>query len=359
MIELQQSSFSQATGAAYRALPRGKPDNPMLAQLKLVYKDGMLGIYGTNNVTSIAAYIGAKGEFSGVTVEGRMLGSLAKQMQASTVTLANERNNLLVECGHLKASLPTTDIRKFPIAPRPEKWIDTGIHQFSKALKQVGFCVQKDIAERALEGVHFRTYNGYLELAATDKFRLSVKRIPIERALPIESAIVPSGSIQKLTRLSSDDLYVGETGNTLAFKTGNIILNTQLINAQYPPIERFYRDEWNTRIVVPVAKLKHAVSAANAVMQYLDGLVKVKAENNSLKFEGRTMERGTVKSQAECTIKGQDIEFLIDGTFFESILQACETELVGVELESPVKPILIKPYNDETHWMLSMPLSPR
>lgn len=357
MLRLETEELVGAVDTAHYAVSRRQFD-PTLQQFKLAFANGWLGIWATDLTTAITSYCRAEGDFPIVTVEAKMLRALVKQMRADEVKLGmNQFREVAVECGAMSATLPTADPEKFPKILRPEGWIDTGIERFKQSLRQVEFAIEPDIAEQMLAGMCFKTVDGALELAATDKVHMAVKRIPVENSFPIEEAIVPHESIKKLMRIAKGSLYVGMAGNTLAFKTGNTILNTQLVDKRYPPYQRFWRDSWATRIVVPVDELKHAVRTANVMTRFYNNIVEVRVSGHRMLIYGRTMERGSSQVSIEVQKEGDDIRFLINGQHLENIAKACDTPSVAIELESEVNPIFFKPIGDDSHWMMSMPMA--
>jgi len=144
-------------------------------------------------------------------------------------------------------SIPGDD---FPDLPQIDEQNSFFINSelLSTAVKKTIFSASTDTSKNILNGVRMIINSGNLEMAATDGYRLAVKKMFIESSGSQNlSATLPSKAMNELVKLISsskeDTVVISQLSNQLVFKVNDKILSTRIIEGQYPDYNRILIDQ--------------------------------------------------------------------------------------------------------------------
>src|SRR6201991_4759075 len=184
-FRLVREDFADAVAWVARNLPN-RPTVPVLAGVLLTGSDEGLTISGFDYEVSaevqVAAEIAAPGS---VLVSGRLLSDITRALPAKPVDVSVEGTRVSLTCGSARFSLPTLAVEDYPALPTlPE---DTGViasELFAEATGQVAIAAGRDDTLPMLTGIRVEILGEKVVLAATDRFRLSVRELTLtqERA---------------------------------------------------------------------------------------------------------------------------------------------------------------------------------
>ena len=278
-FEVPRDLFADSVSWVTRRLP-ARPAMPLLAGLLLSADEtGELSLGGTDYDLTAQARLSAQVSGPGqVLVSGRLLADIAKALPSPSVRIATEGTKVHVRSGSAKFTLPSMPVDEFPsLAEHPAPIGTATAKDLFAAISQVGVAASRDDTLPALTGLRLVFTGQEIELAATDRFRLSVRKLPWEGKdfgdEPL-TALVPAAILSEFarTQLSADDAPVefaldqgAGSPSLLGVQTGPFRITTRLLDAQLPDVSQLIPKRYTAVARVELSPLVEAVRRVSLV----------------------------------------------------------------------------------------------
>ena len=255
-----QENLSKGLGIVGRAVP-SRTTMPILGNVLLATDHGQLKLAATNLELSIVHWVGARVETDGaLTVPARNFIDLVSSLPPDQVDLTMDESalSLALKCGTVKASFRGINADEFPVVPEPEQGDGFAVEagDLRKGLSQVTFAASTDESHPVLTGVLAEFENSTLTLGAADGFRLSMRQIPLIHPVPTAfSVIIPARALSELQRIigsQEEPVNISTTHphNQILFQLSDTVLNSQLIDGNFPDVRRIIPASHSTRVVL-------------------------------------------------------------------------------------------------------------
>ncbi len=351
-----------------------KSQLPILLNFLIKAKTGKLSISATDLEIGIIAEIPAKIEEDGeVAVSAKTLTELMGTIQEDKIGLETTSGGLLLTGGGVKAIFQTAPAEDFPELYE-EKGKETIIlkkEAISKDFSRVVFAASMDQERPALSGVLIREDGDGFLLAATDGYRLSLKKqalrntkknsSPAVKAEPI-SIIVPSRIIREIVQLGKEDA-VGETAlcvsrekNQIVFLQDDTTLVGRLIEAEFPSFEKIIPAEFSTKTIVEKIALQKAIKACYVFARQTAGIIKFSVKKNALTVSANAPSVGSNTVEIEAKTTGEENEIAFNARYVLDFLANVTGEVVSFEMNGPLNPGVFKETDDTSFMHLVMPI---
>jgi DNA polymerase III subunit beta len=200
------------------------------------------------------------------------------------------------------------------------------------ALTFVRGAASADSARSHICGVHVSGGN----LVATNGASMRLQRVT--ETLPV--ATIPSATVATLLRLLEPGAHsIQSDGKRLSFVIGNTLLNSTLIEQQYPPFERVIPDGQGRKMILSADE---SVRAVNAVAAFADG--KTKQIYISMSGDNVTLSCDTAEEPLDVVSwEGGDHKVSVDAAALADMLTAFGDEDVTVTFrDGAVEPLLFE-----------------
>ncbi|WP_017539838.1 DNA polymerase III subunit beta [Nocardiopsis halophila] len=270
-VRADRDAFADAVAWTARALPL-RPAMPVLAGMRMEAAAGGLRLSGFDYEVSARARVEAEVEQEGaVLVSGRLLAEIARSLPARPVQVEADGGRALITCGPARFTLVTLPLEDHPLLPEmPPPAGSLPGEAFAAAVRQVVPAAGRDDTLPMLTGVHLDFGADTLALAATDRYRIAVRRMPWRSEHPDApaSALVPARTLSDLARTLDPAAEVGVflTGRgasggegMIGFESGGRSSTTRLIDSDFVPYEKRFGAEPSARAEVPLAPFVEAV----------------------------------------------------------------------------------------------------
>ncbi|NUS45903.1 MAG: DNA polymerase III subunit beta, partial [Mycobacteriaceae bacterium] len=190
-FRVAREDFAEAVAWVARSLP-ARPPVPVLGGVLLAADEDGLTVSGFDYEVSAqirtAAEVDGHGE---VLVSGRLLADITKALPNKPVDVSVDGSRVLIACGSAKFSLPTMPVEDYPQLPElPQQTGSLTGELFAEAIGQVAVAAGRDDTLPMLTGIRVEIEGAAVVLAATDRFRLAVRRIEWQPAKDGLSAAV-------------------------------------------------------------------------------------------------------------------------------------------------------------------------
>ena len=210
-LSVLQENFSKGLSIVGRAVS-SRSTLPVLGNILLSTDDNRLKLAATNLEVGVSCWLGAQVEDDGaITLPARLLTDWVNSMQPDRIDMEMVVRPMSVhlKCSRSESNIKGIDASEFPLIPTAdgEQALGLPAATLRKIIDQVVFAAAdaKDTSRPALTGVLAKFEGDRLTLAATDGYRLSVRRTMLPAAAPVDvSIIIPARSLGEVSRISGE-----------------------------------------------------------------------------------------------------------------------------------------------------------
>ncbi len=347
-----QENLARGLGIVGRAVP-SRTTMPILGNVLLATDEGRLKLASTNLELSIVHWVGAMiEEEGGITVPARDLSDWINSLPAEQVTMMLEPQSLTLHLasGENSAAFRGLPVDEFPPIPESDGSgaIAVEAGALREALEQVIFAASTDESHPVLTGVLAEFEQETLTLAAADGFRLAVRHLPL--ITPVSepfSVIVPARALGELMRILSgheEPVQIETTPlhNQVLFRMPDTVLNTQLIEGNFPDYRRIIPQSHKTRLVVGRAEMLMACKRAAIVARTISNIVKLEIGQGEVTISATSNEVGEVKTRLAAEVEGEPLTIAFNVRFLMDALSALDVPQVALSMTTPTAPGVIR-----------------
>lgn len=311
---------------------------PILGNILLRATKTKLNISSTNLETSILIKTGAKIEEEGeISIPSKVITEIVNNLPKDQIILESEKEQLKIKSPNFNSSVLGINASDFPKIPAsvsdsillPKK-------EILESLSQITFATSVDETRPILTGVLFVFDKKELTLVSTDGFRLSKKKINLEKSVTKQlKTIVPKSVLLELGRLSEDietiEMEIQEKEKQIIFGLGDIVLSSRLLEGDYPDFERIIPKESLISVRLDKEEFLRAVKLASVFARDSANIVKIKLLKDLVKISAESNSSGNQENQIEAKIEGKtdNFEIAFNFRFLEEFIHS----VIGEEIE--------------------------
>jgi DNA polymerase-3 subunit beta len=344
---------------------------PVLANVLVATDEGRLRLSATNLELGITCWIGAQiVEEGAVTVPARTLTDLVNTLPNEPVNLAlNTRSQTLnVRCGTSNTDIKGIDAQEFPPVPVPDlaEGVALNVADFKEMIQQVVFAVSTDEARPVLQGVLMTISGSEVTLAATDGFRISVRKAPLSNPVRPVTAIIPGRALAELARIASDGedtltMVVPPGRGQVIFHLRDAELASQLIDGNFPPYQSIVPRSFKTHTILSTMAFLKACRQAEIIARDGNNVIRLSLYPHGdapgeLEISAQTEETGNSEVKVDATIDGPQLVIAFNVRFLREVLDVIKTPNVALETNANNTPALVRPVGDEDFQHVIMPM---
>lgn len=348
------------TGRAISA----KPQLPILSNVLLETENGGLRITATNMETTESAHVAAKVEKDGaLCVPSRVLTEFVSSLPSETVHLVVKDGSLFVQCLGFSATIPSVSSAEFPPVPQigKTKGINLQKKALIDALNLVLFAAATDEGRPLLTGVRILYKDDAVAFAATDGYRLSVKKL----ALPLKNSIqlvVPARALFEVVKVSLEEKeteeisFLQEEGGQLVFVIGDTEIFTRPIEGEYPNFEKIIPASHTTRALFEKEQLVRAVKSAAIFARDNANIIRFHIENQTVVVSANTPQVGENQIEVSAKVDGAGGDIAFNSRFLLEFLANFSEDELLFEMTGSLNAAAFRPVQDDSFLHVIMPV---
>ena len=355
-FRVAREDFADSVAWVARSLP-SRPPVPVLGGVLLAADEQGLTVSGFDYEVSAQVHVSAEVITPGqVLVSGRLLADITRALPNKPVDVVLDGTRVLINCGSAKFSLPTMPVEDYPQLPElPQQTGSLPVDVFSEAISQVAVAAGKDDTLPMLTGIRVEIDGTDMVLAATDRFRLAVRKVewmPTTEATS-SAVLVPAKTLSEAAKT------VGGSGNSpvqLALGSGSAVgadgllgivadgrrTTTRLLDAEFPKFRQLLPTEHTAMATVEIAPLVDAIKrvalvaerGAQVRLEFADGGLLLSAGGDDA---GRAEESLPAEFYGEPLVIAFNPGYLLDG------LATIDRDTVLVGMSLPSRPAVLAP----------------
>ena len=340
-----------------------KTTNPILEGIKLTAQDGKLILSATDLEIGIEKTIKAQVKQEGETVvPGKFFSEFIKKLSNEQIKLTvNEKNNLLINYTDSESSLQCFNPLEFPTLNKIEdgEYFKISQNNFKNLINKSVFAVAVDDSRPILKGVLLEIGDGFVKAVALDGYRMAVVKKPISKTTAKTSIIVPSRSLNEISKIlddSDDEIEVYIQKNFLMVDLKDTKITTRLIDGDFMNYSQLIPKDFATSITINKLQLEDALDRTS-VLSRIDrnNLVMFNIKEKVLVLTSNS-EIGTVKENLSISLKGNDLAIAFNARYFTESLRAIGEEFIKISFNMQSSPCVITPPQGEEYLYLVLPV---
>ena len=261
------------------------------------------------------------------------------------------------------------DAQDFPPVPVPDltEGVDLNLTDFKEMIQQVAFAASTDEARPVLQGVKMEVTENEITLAATDGFRISVRKEML--ANPIKqnfSIIIPARAMNELARIFSDTdkavtMVVPQGRGQVIFHLKDAELVSQLIDGNFPDFRAILPKSAKTRTIISTPAFLKACRQAEIIAREGNNVIRLDIvpddeTHGKVEISAQTEETGKSDISVEANIDGSGLLIAFNVRFLREVLDVIHTPNVALETNANNSPGVIKPVGDDNFVHVIMPM---
>lgn len=301
-------------------------------------------------------------------VSAKLITDIFKHLSAGAVNLQTGEGTLEIVSGDSSFKIKTMSPEDFPKPPQIEETNKVVVKNelLSRVLKQIIKSISKDESRPVLTGAFLSFNNNFVEVVATDSYRLALKKLPDVKVKSKKEAkfslIVPAKVLEEVQKQLSNE---GKTEiitdqSFIKFIIGKNSIISRLLDGQFPNYEQLVSKDWTFNFSVNGEELANSISRVALIAQKSQ-IVKMFFQEGALELKATTQGVGEAKEVVKVKTKGEKVneiafnaQYLIDG------IQACliedDSEEITFKLNSATSPGVITSKGSKNFLYLVMPL---
>lgn len=341
---------------------------PILANVLLKTDRSKLLVSATNLEVSISVSVGAKVEEEGeITVPARTIADIFSNLNPGQVSLEVEKEILKIKTPGFESSISGMNASDFPNIPQEigAQFIQIPTSDFLDALSYTLFAVSTDETRPILTGVLTIFKKGELLLVSTDGFRLSQKKIKVDKISEEKRLILPKSALVEVSKLSDSEGVVNlsfkKLENQVVFSTSGAILASRVIEGEFPDFERIIPRNSKIKVFLDKEEFLQSVKLASVFARDSANVVKLSISEGLVEVYAESSSVGTQKKDLDAKVEGFSSakdKFIIafNYRFLEDFLGASKGESVQVEFSDTNAPALFVNPEDSGFLHVIMPV---
>ena len=371
-VACTQEALARGLGIVGRAVATRSP-LPITANVLIVTEDGRLKLSATNLEITMSCWIEAVIEEEGaITVPSRLLSDFVNTLPNDriTLTLTPRSRQVRLVCARNEATIGGLDADEFPPAPVVKDGVSVELDPkgLRQAIAQTVFAAATDDSRPVLTGVDTKLEGRLLTLAASDGFRLSVYKLPLEQAVAeMTELVVPARALAELSRLLSDEdqpvtVRTNAAKTQILFRLANAELVAQLIQGTFPNFSQLIPAGNTSRAVTEVSEFLRETRIASVFARDGSGIVRLVVTQGEgmtpgkIVISARAEEVGDNSGELDAAVEGEGVKIAFNGKYLQDVLQALEGGQLAMETTGPSSQGVFRPVGNDNYIHVIMPM---
>ncbi len=335
-----------------------------LSGILLAADEGRVGLAATDGEMGLQTTLDAEVKSSGtMLLPGRLLSELVRSLAEMEVEieLREAERDVEIRSGGSRFHLRVLPSEDFPRLPEEgEGPLQIPAAALAETVDLVAPAASRDDMRPVLTGVLVSAAGEEMTMVATDSYRLAVKRTGLESGIGGElEANIPARALRELGRIVAsggvEQVAVTLLPNQAVFRAGTVLLNTRLIDGQFPNFRQLLPESFEHDVRLPRPELLEVVRRVSQLAQR-NAPLRLSFAPGELKVSASTPDIGDAEEAMPAAFEGEPLEIGFNPEFLRDGIESVEGDEVMLRLISPLRPGLLQPVDNEDFRYLVMPI---
>ena len=345
-VEVNSQARADAVAWTTRVID-ARPAAPILAGIRLEAIDGTLQLSAFNYAISARHHIEAGIDEAGsVLVLGKLLADITKSLPAAKAYLSTDGSIMTITSGKSTFTMqlmPESEYPDLPVVPPTLGQADSAA--FAQAVNQASVAVSREENRPVLTGIRVQFQGDKVIMSSTDRFRLARSSFAWNPADPtISTTALVRGSLLRDMARSLDehqDIVIdfdAENPSLLGFENAGRVSTSQLIDGEFPAVDRLYADEYPIQAVISKQALVDAIKRVSLVAER-NAPIRMMFTGQELTLSAGAADEAQAKEILDIDMDGEDITVAFNPSYLVEGLSAISEPFVRMKMTTAVKPV--------------------
>lgn len=345
-VEVNSQALADAVAWTTRVID-ARPASPILAGVRLEAIDGTLQLSAFNYAISARHHIEAGIDEAGsVLVLGKLLADITKSLPAAKTYLSTDGSTMTITSGKSTFTMQLMPDAEYPDLPViPAKLGQVDAQTFTQAVTQASVAVSREENRPVLTGIRVQFQGDKVIMSSTDRFRLSRSSFTWTPENPDTNAtaLVRGALLRDVARSLDEHQNIvvnfdTENPSLLGFENAGRVSTSQLIDGEFPAVDRLYADEYPIHAVINKQDLISAIKRVSLVAER-NAPIRMAFTSQELTLTAGTADEAQAKEILDIDMDGEDITVAFNPTYLIEGLSAIAEPFVRMKMTTAVKPV--------------------
>lgn len=345
-VEVNSQALADAVAWTTRVID-ARPASPILAGVRLEAIDGTLQLSAFNYAISARHHIEAGVDEAGsVLVLGKLLADITKSLPAAKTYLSTDGSTMTITSGKSTFTMQLMPDAEYPDLPViPSKLGQVDAQTFTQAVTQASVAVSREENRPVLTGIRVQFQGDRVIMSSTDRFRLSRSSFTWTPENPDTNAtaLVRGALLRDVARSLDEHQNIvvdfdTENPSLLGFENAGRVSTSQLIDGEFPAVDRLYADEYPIHAVIDKQDLISAIKRVSLVAER-NAPIRMAFTSQELTLTAGTADEAQAKEILDIDMDGEDITVAFNPTYLIEGLSAIAEPFVRMKMTTAVKPV--------------------
>lgn len=356
-VIVEKSTFAETLALVARAVTTGS-HLPVLANVLISGENGQLRLAATNLTLGVSAWLDARMDAPlALTLPAKTLTDIVNSLSDSEVQLSvNGKPEAALKSGSFKGLVRGIEATEFPAIPDYD--VASGITLEAALIREMiqatAFAASTDEARPVLTGAQVVLEGNSLTIAATDGFRLAIRKASLPANVTSQQWIVPAVSLKETVRILSATradrvtLFAPPSGAQVVVRAGPVQLVSQLIDQRFPDYQAILPKSHKTRTVVLTADLQKACKQAGIIAREGGNVIRLRLtpgaeQTGKVTVLAESGETGESEMELPATVTGPALTIAFNVRFLLEGLEVIGTPHVIIDTNDHNTPAVFRP----------------
>ena len=345
-VDNDTASLADAVAWTTRVID-ARPASPILAGIQLEAIDGTLQLSAFNYEISARHHIEAGIDEPGTAlVLGKLLADITKSLPAEKTYLSTDGSTMTINSGKSTFTMQLMPDAEYPDLPViPSKLGQVDAQTFTQAVTQASVAVSREENRPVLTGIRVQFQGDKVIMSSTDRFRLSRSSFTWTPENPDTNAtaLVRGALLRDVARSLDEHQNIvvdfdTENPSLLGFENAGRVSTSQLIDGEFPAVDRLYADEYPIHAVINKQDLISAIKRVSLVAER-NAPIRMAFTSQELTLTAGTADEAQAKEILDIDMDGEDITVAFNPTYLIEGLSAIAEPFVRMKMTTAVKPV--------------------
>lgn len=345
-VEINSQALADAVAWTTRVID-ARPATPILAGVRLEAIDGILQLSAFNYAISARHHIEAGIDEAGTAlVLGKLLADITKSLPSEKTYLSTDGSTMTITSGKSTFTMqlmPDNEYPDLPVVPAKLGQVDSPT--FMQAVNQASVAVSREENRPVLTGIRVQFQGDKVIMSSTDRFRLSRSSFTWTPENPdINTTALVRGALLRDVARSLDEHqnivldFDPESPSLLGFENAGHISTSQLIDGEFPAVDRLYADEYPIHAIIDKQSLIGAIKRVSLVAER-NAPIRMAFAGQELTLSAGTADEAQAKEIIDIDMDGDDITVAFNPSYLIEGLSAISEPFVRMKMTTAVKPV--------------------
>ncbi len=328
---------------------------PILANILLTAEGDRLHLAATDlDVTLLASCAAAVRAEGKATINGRVFYDMVRSLPSESLDLTFADNRIEIRSGTYRSQVASPNPEDFPTLPEVPgaQGLSIDLALLQELIDLTSFAVSTEEGQFQFNAALLNLASDKVEMVATDGHRLAYATAPHEvGTVPFPQQLLPRKVLSQLRRLSpptGTPLFVSRGENHLAFRIGERVLLSRILEARFPQYERVLVRDNPNRARADRGEVLAALRRVALLASERTHGVQLQLDEDHLSLSSVGFDLGQAAETVGCRYQGQSLKVLVNAQYVLDFLNVLEVDEVEFQFRDAEGPVVLTPVGDES-----------